>query len=149
VPNTQTKAETRDFESVKIFEAAPATVLAALTSPEAISGWWGPTEGAASRGGRFTAGFGGDRRIDIVVIEDGPIRVEWDVEEAPQTPEWPGTRIVFELAPTSEGTELRFRHHGLTPQLECFEMCHSGWTHYLASLVRYVDRGAGDPYVND
>ena len=25
-------------------------------------------------------------------------------------------------------------------------MCTKGWTHYLASLVDYVDRGAGHPY---
>ena len=47
--------------------------------------------------------------------------------------------------PAGAGTELRFRHHGLTPQLECFEMCLAGWTHYLASLVDYVDRGTGTP----
>ncbi len=25
-------------------------------------------------------------------------------------------------------------------------MCHAGWTHYLASLVDYVDLGTGHPY---
>ncbi len=24
-------------------------------------------------------------------------------------------------------------------------MCHEGWTHYLASLVSYVDTGEGQP----
>ena len=24
-------------------------------------------------------------------------------------------------------------------------MCHAGWTHYLASLVAYVDTGEGQP----
>jgi uncharacterized protein YndB with AHSA1/START domain len=144
--STQTKAETRDFESVKVFEATPETVLAALTSPEAIADWWGPTEGAARQDEHFVVGFGGDRRIEIAVIEDGPSRVEWSVEGAPQTPEWDGTTIVFELTPAGGGTELRFVHKGLTPALECFDMCHEGWTHYLASLVDSVDRGEGEPY---
>ena len=68
------------------------------------------------------------------------------MEQAPHTPEWAGTTIVFELAPADGGSELRFRHVGLTPQLECFDMCHEGWTHYLASLVAYVDTGEGHPY---
>ena len=40
---------------------------------------------------------------------------------------------------------LYFRHQGLTPELECFDMCHEGWTHYLASLVSYVETGEGQP----
>jgi uncharacterized protein YndB with AHSA1/START domain len=143
---TQNKAETRDFEALKLFEAAPGTVLAALTSDEAISDWWGVTVGTPARGQRFEVGFGTDKGIDMEVVTAGPSRVEWYVRGAPLTPEWDGTTIVFELAPAGEGTELRFTHRGLTPQLECFDMCHEGWTHYLGSLVDYVDRGEGQPY---
>jgi uncharacterized protein YndB with AHSA1/START domain len=143
---TQNKAETRDFESLKVFEAAPATVLAALTSDEAISEWWGVTVGTPARGERFEVGFGTNKGIDMEVQADGPSQVEWYVHGAPLTQEWNGTTIMFELAPAGEGTELRFTHRGLTPQLECFDMCHEGWTHYLGSLVDYVDRGEGQPY---
>jgi uncharacterized protein YndB with AHSA1/START domain len=142
----QSKAGTRDFESVKVFEAAPDAVLAALTSSEAINQWWGLTVGSPARGQRFEVGFGGERRIDMEAVTDGPSRVEWYVHWSPFTPEWAGTSIVFELAPAGAGTELRFSHRGLTPELECFDMCHEGWTHYLTSLVDYVDRGEGQPY---
>ncbi len=143
---TQTKAETRDFESVKTFEAAPGTVLAALTSDEAISGWWGVTVGTPRQGQRFEVGFGSEKGIEMEALADGPSLVEWFVHASPFTPEWHGTTIAFELTAAGEGTELRFAHKGLTPQLECFDMCHEGWTHYLASLVDYVDRGEGEPY---
>jgi uncharacterized protein YndB with AHSA1/START domain len=143
---TQTKAETTDFESVRTFEAAPDAVLAALTSDEAISAWWGVTVGAPTRGQRFEVGFGSDKGIEMETVADGPNLVEWLVHASPFTPEWHGTTIVFELAAAGTGTELRFVHKGLTPQLECFDMCHEGWTHYLASLVDYVDRGEGEPY---
>ena len=56
-----------------------------------------------------------------------------------------GTRIVFDVAAAGDGAMLHFRHHGLTPQLECFDMCHEGWTHYLGSLVSYVETGVGQP----
>lgn len=143
---TQTNAETRDFESVTTFEAAPDEVLAALTSDEAISGWWGVTVGNPAKGQRFEVGFGSEKGMELEALADGPSRVEWHVLTSPYTPEWHGTSIVFELAPAEAGTELTFRHRGLTPQLECFDMCHEGWTHYLASLVDYVDRGEGQPY---
>jgi hypothetical protein len=28
-------------------------------------------------------------------------------------------------------------------------MCHAGWTHFLASLVSYVDTGEGQPSRNE
>ncbi len=135
-----------DFESATTLAASPEAVLAALTAPEAVTGWWGPTSGATGEGGSFSVSFGDGRRIDLVVVSASPRQVVWDVEAAPHTTEWVGTTIVFDLAPAGQGTEVRFRHFGLTPQLECFDMCHAGWTHYLASLAAYVDRGAGEPY---
>jgi hypothetical protein len=42
-------------------------------------------------------------------------------------------------------TELRFRHEGLTSELDCIEMCTRGWDHFIASLGRYVETGHGMP----
>ena len=59
-------------------------------------------------------------------------RVIWAVHEAPLTPDWVGTTIYFDVAEAGDGAMLYFRHEGLTPELECYDMCHEGWTHYLA-----------------
>ena len=71
----------------------------------------------------------------------------WSVEAAPLTPDWAGTTIMFDVEESGEGSTIRFRHQGLTPALECYDMCHEGWTHYLASLVSYVRdrRGSAEP----
>jgi uncharacterized protein YndB with AHSA1/START domain len=143
---TESAEPTEDFRRTKTFTASPEHVLAALCTTEGVNGWWGPTMGSPTQGGTFAVGFGSGRRIDLVAASVRPERVEWKVEEAPFTPEWAGTSIVFDIAPTEGGSELRFRHVGLNPQLDCFDMCEAGWTHYLASLVAYVDSGAGDPY---
>jgi uncharacterized protein YndB with AHSA1/START domain len=135
-----------DFRRTITFTAGPEAVLEALRTSAGIDGWWGSTTGSPGEGGTFEVGFGSDRLIVMEAVAVGARRVEWKVARAPHTPEWDGTTIVFELEPVGAGTELRFRHHGLTPQLECFDMCHEGWTHYLASLVDYVDHGAGHPY---
>ena len=135
-----------DFRRTKTFTSSPEAVLEALGTTAGIEGWWGSTSGSAGEGGTFEVGFGSDRSIVIEAAAVDARRVEWKVERAPHTPEWDGTTIVFELGPAGAGTELRFCHHGLNSQLECFDMCNEGWTHYLASLVDYVDRGAGHPY---
>jgi uncharacterized protein YndB with AHSA1/START domain len=137
---------TEDFRSTKTFTSSPEAVLEALGTTTGIEGWWGSTTGSAGQGGTFDVGFGSDRSIVIEAAAVDARRVEWRVERAPHTPEWDGTTIVFELEPAGAGTEVRFCHQGLTPQLECFDMCNEGWTHYLGSLVDYVDRGEAQPY---
>src|ERR1700683_5668448 len=115
IANPETAA---DFESVQTLAAAREDVLAALTTPEAVTGWWGPTSGATGEGGAFSVSFGDGRRIDLVVESASPRQVVWDVEAAPHTPQWAGTTIVFDLGPGGHGTEGRVRHLGLAPQLE-------------------------------
>jgi uncharacterized protein YndB with AHSA1/START domain len=143
---TIAKTETADFTATKTFDQPPEVVCEALTTIDGIASWWGTTAGSAEQGGALHVGFGSDRQIDLVVVAARPDRVEWFVEAAPFTPEWDGTTIEFEVSAKGSGSELRFRHLGLTPKLECFDMCHEGWTHYLGSLVAHVDRGEGDPY---
>ena len=61
-------------------------------------------------------------------------------------PDWVGTRPTFTITPVDDdASELRFRHHGLTPELDCIEMCTRGWDHFLVSLRAYVEVGRGSP----
>jgi uncharacterized protein YndB with AHSA1/START domain len=138
-----------DFESMKACSAPPEKVLAALRTPEGITDWWGPTTGSADVGGTFEVSFQEHQQVIVLHVEPAEEgRVVWTVKETPLTPEWVGTTIVFDVAASGDGATLHFRHHGLTPQLECFDMCHAGWTHYLGSLVSYVDAGEGQPSRN-
>ncbi len=140
------KAASTDFEAVKTFTARPEAVLAALRTPEAVTDWWGPATGSADVGGTLEVSFVGRNQVIVMHVEPaGESRVVWRVERAPLTPEWDGTTIVFDVAASGDGSILHFRHRGLTPQLECFDMCHEGWTHYLGSLVSYADTGEGQP----
>ena len=138
------------FGAVKTFASSPDAVLAALQSIEAISAWWGPATGSAAEGGRFRADFGEGRYHEIEVGSVEPRRVVWASVSAPHHHgEWEGTTMLFELAPDGAGTELSFRHAGLTPELECYGNCSAGWTQVLASLVSYVDTGTGHPFRAD
>ena len=135
------------FAAIKTFASSPDAVLAALQSTDAISAWWGPATGSAVEGGKFRADFGQGRYHEIVVSSLQPRRVEWTSASAPHHHgEWEGTTMLFQLEPQGAGTELSFRHAGLTPELECYGNCSAGWTQVLASLVSYVDTGTGHPY---
>ena len=136
---------TDDFRSTKTFAAAPDVVFSALTDIDALTGWWTPAAGGAGSGEtlRFLMG---DQEVVMRVDEaDRPSLVRWSVLVCEPAPDWVGTSIIYELEPVGVGTELRFHHRGLNPGLECFQQCHAGWTHFLASLVDYVDQGTGHP----
>jgi len=134
------------YQSTKTFESAPGAVFNALTSVSAIARWWAPATGSGVAGGEITLTFGG-QEVRIRVDEaDRPARVCWTVLVSVPLPDWAGTTITFDIGPYRDGSTLRFTHHGLTPQLECFSMCRAGWTQYLASLVDYVDRNGGNAF---
>ncbi len=136
---------TDDFRSTKTFASDPDAVFSALTDIDALTGWWTPAGGSAA-GGDTLAFLMGDKEVVMCVDEaERPSRVRWSVLVCEPVEDWVGTTITFDLAGSPTGTELRFQHHGLNPGLECYEMCHDGWTRHLASLVDYVDRGSGSP----
>jgi hypothetical protein len=60
--------------------------------------------------------------------------------------EWTGTTVRFDLTPTDSGTEVRFTHEGLVPQVECFGVCRVAWGEYvMGSLKELIESGAGRP----
>ncbi|HET6996651.1 MAG TPA: SRPBCC domain-containing protein, partial [Chitinophagaceae bacterium] len=60
--------------------------------------------------------------------------------------EWRGTRVIWEISQEDDNTVLSFTHRGLTPALECYETCESGWNEFLESLRKYMTTGKGVPY---
>ena len=50
--------------------------------------------------------------------------------------EWAGTSLRFELHKAGTATEITFTHIGLTPELSCYEICHSGWDHFFGSAFK-------------
>ena len=144
------------YQQTLVIEAAPSAVYAAIATQEGLRAWWTPTCTAdAHAGGRAHFEFGRtqtDMSIEQLDVNRG---VRWfctrayiasDTLEA--NAEWVGTEIVFRLTPTIDGrTRLDFEHVGLVPALECYDLCRSGWNHFLASLQQLVETGRGTPWV--
>jgi uncharacterized protein YndB with AHSA1/START domain len=61
---------------------------------------------------------------------------------------WVGTTLASRLSPAdSGGTRLAFEHLGLTPEIDCWDLCRAGWDQFLASLQAQVERRQGTPFV--
>jgi uncharacterized protein YndB with AHSA1/START domain len=43
-------------------------------------------------------------------------------------------------------TRLDLEHVGLTPAIECFDICRDGWNQYLGNLQSLVETGRGHPF---
>lgn len=120
-----------------------------------VRDWWiGDIEGSALKvGDTFTYEYKPYHRTVQKVIELVPgKRIVWKVLESEihfveDKGEWKDTTMVFDLAEKAGEAEVRFTHVGLTPKLECFEGCSSGWQHYVdISLRSLLTTGTGvDP----
>jgi uncharacterized protein YndB with AHSA1/START domain len=147
-----TSTVTDDFTAVLQLPASPETVAALFTSAAGVSRWWGRTEGEGGVGGTLVTSFGEYGVNAVRILEAGPTRVVWEsivpdgLKPTAHVTEWLGTTIEFDLAPVGTGTELTFRHVGLTPRLECWDDCFSGWTHFMASIQSYTETGTGTPF---
>lgn len=149
---TSTLSDAGDFTAVVSLLADCDTVSAYLTSAAGVGRWWGPASGDATAGGTLVVDFGAFGVNAVHVAEAGPTRVVWEpvavdgTTPTAHTPEWIGTRIEFDLTPSESGTELRFRHTGLTEALQCWDDCSAGWRYFLASIERLAATGAGTPF---
>lgn len=78
-------------------------------------------------------------------------KVVWLITEAilsfvENKTEWTGTKVIFNISERNGKTEVRLTHEGLTPEVECFDACSGGWTHYVTkSLTKLVATGKGQP----
>lgn len=142
------------FTQRLVIGATPAAVYAALTTPTGLRAWWTQDcDVDTRRGGRLHFRFGRNHK-EMRIETLAPDAVEWRCTAAAivtaglaRQDEWVGTRIVFRLTP--EGacrTRLEFSHIGLTPALECYDLCRGGWQYFLASLQQYLETGRGTPH---
>lgn len=141
------RARGGDHTASLVLDAPIERVFDAVSTAKGLRGWWTPLVRAAR--GRVVLRFEGlDEHIALRLAEvKPPSTVVWDVLEHTELDEFAGTRLSFALAARRDGrTALDFVHVGLRPELECHDMCASGWAHFLGSLAGLVERGEGEPF---
>ncbi|HWB93711.1 MAG TPA: SRPBCC domain-containing protein [Puia sp.] len=135
-----------------------SSTSAAISRQEAIKkisnvpGWWGVTFSGSSekQNDTFTVKMTGDSFFDFTVTELVPgKRLVWECTDCnmpwySDKKEWANTRLIFDLDEKDGITEITFTHAGLTPDVECYQDCQQGWTHWIkTSLFSYLTTGKG------
>ena len=132
--------------------AAKMSVGEAIKKISNVPEWWGVTftGNSEKQNDKFTVKMTGDSYFNFTVAELTPgKRVVWLVTDCympwySDKKEWTNTRLVFDLNENNGVTEVSFKHEGLTPDVECYKDCESGWTHWIkTSLFSYLTTGKG------
>jgi uncharacterized protein YndB with AHSA1/START domain len=146
--STEQCTGTKDYQATIRVKASPEAVFDALTTISGLAAWWNPVTGSGETGGELRFVMNAPEPLVIHVDEaTRPTGVRWTVTACPFLPDWIGTRPAFTITPVDVDTsELHFRHHGLSEELECIEMCTRSWNHYMVSLRDYLEAGHGSPF---
>jgi len=118
-----------------------------------VSEWWAKNFKGSARnlGDTFTVRFG-ETFVDFKISDAIPNRrIVWHVANChlpwlKDKTEWNGTEAIWEISANNGMTTIKFTHHGLTPDVECFSACEKGWNgHIQNSLLKLLMEGKGFP----
>jgi Activator of Hsp90 ATPase homolog 1-like protein len=140
-----------DFTLTLVTDKTPKEAFNAINN---VRGWWTEElEGSSQNlNDEFTVRFFDDIHVStqrlVEVVPDK--KVVWLVTKSKLTflknqTEWTGTKVSFEIAKKNGKTEIRFIHHGLVPEIECYKDCTGGWNQYIGSLDKLLTTGKGKP----
>lgn len=141
----------QDYHSSITADIAPEEVFDKISH---VNEWWSTHfEGSSSKlGDNFTVRFSNGDWYKIKIDELTPgKKIVWNVTDAEQTwhedrKEWAGTKIVFEISPLKNGSQVTMTHIGLIPEAECYNKCKVGWDYLMQkSLSMLLKENKGFP----
>ncbi|PRX57406.1 SRPBCC domain-containing protein [Flagellimonas meridianipacifica] len=145
-----------DFQKTIKVKTTKEKAFTAVT--QEINKWWGnvDTDQANEIGNEFSIYFENNTEWRFTITKLNKFNeVHWKCIYANHTSgdlngitdEWLNSEVIFEFKDLgNDEVELFFKHKGLTPELNCYQMCDAGWTHFFAnSLKQYLETGKGAP----
>jgi uncharacterized protein YndB with AHSA1/START domain len=122
-----------------------SSIAANISADEAVKKisnvpeWWGITFSGSSekQNDKFIVKMGGESFFNFTVAELVPgKRIVWLIPDCnmpwySDKKEWANTKLIFDLTGNNDVTELKSTHEGLTPNVECYNDCAPGWTHWI------------------
>jgi hypothetical protein len=142
---------TPDFTTTLLVDQTSEVAFNAIIN---VRGWWSEEiEGDTDKlNDEFTYHYEEVHYCQIKLVEVIPNqKVVWFVKYnyfkfTKDKSEWTGTKMSFEISEKDNKTEIRFIHHGLVPEFECYDICNNAWTHYIQqSLKDLITTGKGQP----
>lgn len=120
--------------------ASPDAARAAIFDD--MTGWWSPhvektDTGATIRFGDSHATFEFSQRDGTYVwtCTDANMIIDGIADST----EWHGTTLIWQILPEGDGSRITLSHIGLTPALDCHNVCTNGWARYFeTSLLAYL-----------
>lgn len=138
-----------NFTTVILVDESPAEVFNAINN---VRGWWQGEIG----GGTENTDDEFDYRVKEhhysrqKIVESIPNeKVVWLVTDSKlnsfnDKSEWTGTKIIFEISPVNNKTQVRFTHVGLVPAFQCYGACSGAWEQLIQkSLFSLITTGKG------
>jgi uncharacterized protein YndB with AHSA1/START domain len=145
----------KDFSTTIKVDQSPEEVFNAIND---VRGWWSEdiVGGTSKLNDEFKYSYKDVHRCKIRLIEVVPgKKVVWLVLEnhfsfTKDKTEWVNTKLSFEISKEDNKTKLVFRHIGLVPDYECFNVCNEAWTNYInVSLRNLIATGKGIPNLKE
>jgi hypothetical protein len=141
----------KSFSTEILVDQTPQEVFNAINN---VRGWWSENiQGDANNlHTEFTNRYKDVHYCKMKITELIPNeKVVWHVLESEfnftkNKNEWEGNDIVFEITKKGGQTQIEFTQHGLTPDYECYNVCHDAWTGYITnSLYNLIVKRKGHP----
>ncbi len=145
-----------DFKKTIDIKTSKENAFKAITTE--VNKWWGnvDNEMANEIGSEFSIFFEENTEWRFVISELKEFNyVAWKCIYANHSfsglkgikEEWLNSEIQFVFKQLKDNrTQLSFVHKGLTPDLNCYEICDAGWAHFITnSLKQYLETGTGNP----
>lgn len=120
-------------------------IYEALTTQKGLASWWTVNvEGKPEIGEIIKFRFAIDYAKEMLVLQQKENQVvEWECISGDE--QWVGTKIIFEIEDSNEGTHIRFKHKGWKKQTDLYAVCNYHWGLYLKSLKTLIETGKGNP----
>jgi hypothetical protein len=145
-----------DFKKTINVKTSNEKVFKAITTD--VNKWWGNVDNKMANkiGSEFSVFFEENTEWRFVISELREFsHVTWKCIYANHSfsglkgikEEWLNSEIIFVCKVQKDNmVQLSFTHKGLTPDLNCYEICNAGWTHFIVnSLKQYLETGTGTP----
>ncbi|MCW5518144.1 SRPBCC family protein [Muriicola sp. Z0-33] len=121
-----------------------------------IDKWWGKVDNSVGKLGDEFSIFFGNTEWRFKITQYLPYeKVKWKCIKANHVhdglqniqEEWLHTEVEWDIKQAEEKTKITITHNGLNNQLNCYEVCKSGWDYFLlSSLKDYLEMGKGTPH---
>lgn len=141
--------DTHDFSTTIMVDKTPIEAFDAINN---VRAWWpGEIEGNTTKlNDEFTYKYKTFHYSKQKLTEMIPgKKVAWLVTDSSLNfvdykTEWTGTKIIFEISPKDNKTQIRFTHQGLVPEYQCFKSCSNAWTDIIRNGLRnLINTGKG------